>query len=772
MNDRLHEVEFKTKKVWYFVDVSILNQELREEPLIVRKAKAIEYVAENLPVLIKSDELIVGNPNQCSVEFGVTFPRYATDEELNKARMHSLDETSVWGHHPPAWDKVINLGLAGIKQEIIERLERENRRVEHSVESIQTYRAMIISLDAVVRFARRHAEVVLREFAKETDTIRKRELFEIYKSCDRVPEYPATTYQDALQGYWLTYCMLSSSMEFIPLGRADQLLYPFFQKDVETNRITREYALDLTGSFLIKCNERVQTDMGTWEKHYSPGMFSQGLIPGNSENTSPQRNWWLDQRLMVWNAEQGVDSDANYNYGQSGNDWLMNLVLGGRKSDGTDATNQLSYLVLDLVKEMSLVMPTVSVRVHKHTPAAFMNRIAEVLKYGQGDPAIYNDDQIVEGFVDLGIRVEEANGYTNDGCWEALIPGKSYFTYAHVENLLCLEWVFNRGVSFERGQPKEGLDTGDPTACRNWDDFYEKYKAQVDARIDFEVGRRLANFGLSAMIAPDPLLSALIDDCVEVGKDCSQGGAKYNFHCIMVTGLSHTVDSLAVVKKLIFEEESMKMEELIDAIRHNWRGYEGVRARVQNRVPKFGNDDLYVDAIAERVLKDFESSVTRANRKQNRVIFSCGIGTFENYAILGRRVGASVDGRLARKALAPNYSPSMGCNREGPTAMFKSITRPSLLKYYCGAPIDIVVNANEFEGETGTQRMVGLIRSFSELGGNILTITSCSADILREAQKKPDQYRDLRVRMGGLSAYFVCMAPAQQENIIQRFLSA
>lgn len=769
IHKRLFDEEFLTKKAWHFDgDTILVNDEILKEPLVVRKAKAMEYVATNLPAYVKKDELIVGNPNQCSVGFGVVFPIYATEEELEKAEFHTLDQSSVWGHHPPSWDKVVNNGLAAVKEEINEAIRKEFLRTSPRQEVLDEYRAMIISLDAVIKFAHRHAEAALRDSLSEKDPIRRRELFEIYQTCSRVPEFPATTYQEALQGYWFTYCILSSAMEFIPLARTDQIVYLHYAKDMKELRITKEHAIDLTGSFLVKCNERILTDMKDWENHYSLGQFSQGLIPEDT-TVAKVTGSWSESRTLMWKEGEDINSDANYNYGQSGNDWLMNMMVAGLKPDGKDGTNELSYLIVDLMDTMGLLMPTVAARVHKNTPKKFLEKLAEVLRFGTGEPALYNDDAIIPGFVDLGIPVKDANDYSNDGCWEVLVPGKSHFSYAHVENLLCLEWVLTGGRSLVRDNLKEGLDTGDPLKFKTWEELYEAYKKQVDARIDFCCERRLENFGLSSMIAPDPLISALMDDCVERGRDLSEEGAKYNFHLILVTGLSHTVDALAVIKKLVYEEKSVKMTELIQAIKDNWEGHDLLRARVRKRVPKFGNDDRYADEIAVKVLGDFEERVEHWNRKQDKLMFPCGIGTFENYAVLGRRVGPSADGRLSKEALAPNYSPSAGFDVDGPTATLKSITRPDLLKYFCGCPLDITVNSNEFLGDAGIERMVGLIKSFCELGGQILTITSCSVDTLRDAQKHPEHHRDLRVRMGGLSAYFVCMAPAQQENVIKRF---
>ena len=309
----------------------------------------------------------------------------------------------------------------------------------------------------------------------------------------------------------------------------------------------------------------------------------------------------------------------------------MNFIVGGQDAEGRDATNELSYLILDLVHDMQLVMPTIGARVHNNTPEAFWNKLAEVLRYGQGEPMVYNDDTIIPGFVDQGVPVEDARDYTNDGCWETLIPGKSHFSYAHVENLTCLEWVLFRGVSQKTGL-KEGLDTGDPTAFADFEELYAAYQKQMFERIDFHCKRRMENLGLSFMIAPDPLMSAITDDCITRGRDISQDGAKYIFHLILATGLANTVDALAVIKKFVFEDQSVSMAQLIEALAANWEGYELLRLRAIKKVPKFGNDDDYVDQIASRLMKDLEGRVDYWRRHQDMIKFPVGVGTFENYA--------------------------------------------------------------------------------------------------------------------------------------------
>ncbi|MDO4943422.1 MAG: pyruvate formate lyase family protein, partial [Lachnospiraceae bacterium] len=298
---------------------------------------------------------------------------------------------------------------------------------------------------------------------------------------------------------------------------------------------------------------------------------------------------------------------------------------------------------------------------------------------------------------------------------------------------------------------------------------YNAYKVQMFDKINFQCARRLENLGLSFMIAPDPLFSSITRDCVKNGRDISQDGARYIFHMILVTGLADTVDSLAAIKKMVYEEKKVTMEELITALKDNWVGHERLRAMMQNKVPKFGNDDDYVDEIAVQLLKDFEECVQSWYGKHEKVLFPCGVGTFENYAVLGRDTAATPNGRRNWEALAPNYSPVAGADLNGPTSVMKSISKPDLKRYYAGTPVDISVNSNEFKGEAGVIRLKDLIESFCDLGGQIMTITSTNVEDLKDAKIHPEKHKDLRVRMGGLSAYFIAMAPIQQDNIIKRF---
>lgn len=772
IRERIFNVEFQEPGNWYFTNTSILTEENKNEPLVVRKGLSLQYIGQHLPAYVKPDELIVGNPNMNSVGFGSVLPKYATQEEEKRAKEYKMNEKSVWGHHPPRWEKVLEIGFKGIIEEINESIQKQYEKEQPDMLAIDELRAMLIAIDGVLDFAGRHAQALLKASVDESDPVRRMELCQMYKNCQRVPYYPAESLWEALQSYWLIYAMVNSGGEFIPLGRVDQNIYPYYRKDIDEKKISEEFASELLGSFLAKCNERICTDTKKWENYYDFGLFSQGMPPKYStemEESGGHESGGYDSRALMWNENEDIHSEANFNFGQSVNDWLMNMIIGGLRPDGEDGTNEVTYELLRLRFEMGLLMPTLSARVSTKTPEKFWTELAKCLKHSEGEPAIYNDDAIIPGFLDLGIPLEEARNYSNDGCWECLIPGRSHFSYAHIMNMRCLEWVFTRGVTLLTDE-REGLDTGDLGEFKDFESFYQAYCRQVETQIDMQVERRLENLGLSKMIAPDPLISSMFDNCVKKGRDLTDvNTVPYTFHLLLITGLSNVVDSLCVIKKLVFEEKKATLEDFKNAIVSDWKGYERLRILALNKVPKYGNDNDYADEILVRVLRDFESRIDYWKKEQDKLLLPCGIGTFENYAALGRSLSASPDGRGNKEALAPNYAPTPGVDVNGPTAVIKSATKPDLMKYYCGCPLDISLNANEFLGQVGVRRMESILKSFCELGGQIATFTTCSIEELKDAVVNPEKHKNLKIRMGGLSAYFIAMSPAQQENVIQRF---
>lgn len=772
IKQRIFDEEFHDPGTWYFKDVNILNEENMKEPVVVRKALASKHMGEHLPVYVKPEELIVGNPNMNSVGFGSVLPKYFTKEEEDHAAIYKLNEKSIWGHHPPKWEKVLHIGFKGIIEEIQEALKKQYEREHTDQEAVDELRAMLVAIEGVIAFARRHAQMLLSKSTEEQDPVRKKELYQMYRICEKVPYFPAESFWEALQSYWFTYSMVNSGGEFVPLGRVDQNIYPYYENDIKNGAITDEFADDLVGCFLAKCNERICTDTKKWENHYDFGLFSQGVPPefsSDMEESGGHESGGYDIRALTWSDKEDINSEANFNFGQSGNDWLMNMIIGGLRPDGEDGTTEVTYKLLKLRFEMGLLMPTLSARVSSKTPDEFWSALAECLKHSEGEPAIYNDDAIIPGFLELGIPIEEARNYSNDGCWECLIPGKSHFSYAHVMNTRCLEWVFTRGITLLTNE-KEGVDTGELSSFTDFESFYQAYCTQVNSQIDMQVEKRIENLGLSKMIAPDPLISSIFDGCIEKGRDLTdKNTVPYTFHLLLITGLSNIVDSLTVIKKLVFEDHEATLEDFKNAIEHNWEGYEQLRLKALNKVPKYGNDESYADDILTRVLKDFEERVIYWRDHQEELLIPCGIGTFENYAALGRNLNATPDGRMDKEPLAPNYSPTAGVDVNGPTAVIKSATKPDLLNYFCGCPLDISLVANEFQGDVGTDRMESVLKSFCQLGGQIATFTTCDVEELKDAVVNPERHKNLKVRMGGLSAYFIAMSPAQQQNVIDRF---
>lgn len=744
---RLFEVEYHSKKVWWGENETILTDpQICGKPLIVRKAMAIAHTLHHMPVEIKEDELIVGIANMSSIGFDRVFTHYALPEELKEAACSGFDEHSVWGHHPADYEKVLKLGLHGIREQVLQY----EALAEADTEKKAFYEAVRICLDAVSALAGRYALLAKQTALSTQDPVRRKELLSISGICRRVPEYPAQTLQEALQSFWFLYIALQSTLEFIPIGRADQFLYPYYQHDIRNGSLTPDLADELICSWLAKFNERVQTDSGNWENHMTGLAWSDGGTPEISELYHPH-------------------TDESYNYGISANHWLANMILGGMNSHGEDTVNELTYCILKWWNYLEIVAPVMSVRFNKETPERLYSVVADILRKGSSEPAIYNDEVIVPGLVNMGIPIEEARCYSNDGCWEALVPGKTNFSLVNLELLKLLEYVFFHGKSLVAGR-KESIDTNDPVSFHNYEEFYQAFLTQMKYQMQKLLDNKIQFYKARSRISPSPLLSFMMEDCIPRGRDLTDGGCKYNVYCYVLTGLANCVDSLAAVKKLVFEDGLLTMADLVTAMEHNYQNQESLRQLLLNRAPKFGNDHPYADEVAAQLLKDADRLLTEVKnqREGNPFLVNLAIGTFENYGKYGYLAGASADGRMAHEALSSNYSPALGVKLDSPTAVIHSITHADLLPYATGCPLDLQINANEVSGSSGLKRMESLIRSFLELGGVILTITGLNGETLLAAQQDPDSYRNLRVRLGGFSAYFTSLTKEQQDVIIRR----
>ena len=535
------------------------------------------------------------------------------------------------------------------------------------------------------------------------------------------------------------------------MGRTDQYLYPFYQADIAAGRLTGTEAEELIISFLAKFSERVHMNMSDWEMHLRDEDTQYNGVDPNFTTTAGT-----------------YSNDDSYNFGTSANHWLCNMILGGVTPEGEDATNELTYMILRQWAFLEPVVPVMSVRLNKKTPEALYRLCADILRNGSSEPALYNDEMFIEALQKYGVSARDANDYSNDGCWEVLIPGRTNFGFCMLQVLQMLEYMLQGGRSLVRGAV-EVPDVPPLSAWENYESFYQYFLRLLEDTVTKEIRGRLKAIAHREKIAPSPLLSAFMDDCVARGEEYSVGGARYNMFGTYLTGFANCVDSLAVIKKLVYEEKRCTLADIAWLTRENFAGQEAARQYFVNRVPKFGNDDPYVDGIAARLLGDFSAIIDRLRVTEAQgLILGEGIATFEFFAKWGHDVGASPDGRLSQDPVASNFSPVHGADLLGPTAAIRSVTAGDLLPDMMGAPLDIEINPNEVRGEAGLDRMVALIKGFKACGGLILTITGANREQLLAAQAEPEKYRNLRVRLGGLSAYFVTLSKEMQNSIIKR----
>jgi formate C-acetyltransferase len=483
--------EYYQKKTWWGDDLSIFDDDpgLASRPLVVRKALAVQKVCREMPIEVKDDELVVGVCTMSSVGFGHTFPRYETDEEAAAAAKVCLNRKSVWGHHNPYYQKILARGIAAIIQEA---RDLQARVPAGDAATRDWYEAVALSLQGAEILATRYAKLCDYLAGEAPTEERAAELRDLGRVCRKVPMQPAGSFQEALQSVWLVHAILQSTLDYTSIGRVDQYLWPYYQRDLESGAITRSLAREMLGSFLVKFNERVQLDNAHIEDHFTFGDWSQGGDP-NLETTHLK-----------------MSNDLPYTYGQSQNHWLQNCIVGGLRPDGRDGTNELTQLVLDLINELELIDPLVSLRLHKDSPEPIVESAAKWLAKGGAQPTIFNDDVVIPGMVQhLGIPVEDARDYSNDGCWETLPYGRTEFSYGHIEVLLSLESTLNRGRSLLNGNPI-GPDSGELSRFKTFAELLAAFQEQVRSRIDAAVDNKLRYYDEVHKIAPDPFLSGLL----------------------------------------------------------------------------------------------------------------------------------------------------------------------------------------------------------------------------------------------------------------------
>jgi len=713
------------------------------EPLAVRKAHAVALKLSKMPDDLWKDQLFAGSMTledpRTHAEWG--FPNYVTDNERESAARQGLSIYSVFGHIVPDYPTLLAKGLRGIQSDA--EAQRANCRDASESAFIDS---VIIVTDGVISYAKRLADRCEAGANAHPDPTRAAELHQMAVNLKQAPAGPALTFWQALQSVWLLHMIFHSTMNGNAMGRIDQYVWPYLRADLESGRIDLTKSAELTDCFCLKFNERAKT---TDEQR-----------PESREEEQVDTT----RRTRHYTSSQiGTNRDRL----DATNHWLQNIVIGGLAPDGSDGTNPLSFLLLESYRRNKMTNPLTTVRVHRNSPTELINYTCEVLKDGGGMPAIFNDEAIIPALQRLSIPTPDARDYTNDGCWEVIIPGRTDFRFQRLSTMLCLEWALNQGKSrLDDSQP--GVQTPDPRKFTTFDDVWRAFTTQLDDMIGRTVRRVAELVNDRSVIAPVPLLSALIDGAISSRRDMTAGGARYRTYGMLAEGVAHTIDSLTAIKKVIFEDHFAAMPDLCDALDANFDGFTQLQSKLLS-APKYGNDNDEADEVARQVIDAFTTAVsTHAQKYKDTIEFASGVGTFSWYIGIGEGLGPSPDGRRSGEPVSSNFSPALGRDLEGIPGAILSYSRMHDSNLPAGGPLDLRLARKLVEGDEGTARMAALVRSLVDTGGNMMTLTVADTEELLAAQREPDKYRSLRVRMGGWCAYFTMLSREQQDHHIRR----
>ncbi|MCW4038825.1 MAG: hypothetical protein NWF13_08845 [Candidatus Bathyarchaeota archaeon] len=698
-------------------DLTVLDdEEGSRELLVVRKAKGLTLVLDETASIILDDELIVGLrtvygslrageniyggfDNELPVKPATMhrmtyYPHYLTDEELIAAQRDGIREGSVSSHIPFGCQRVLQLGYGRLLEEALQKMKTFEGSPQSS-EKMAFLQAVVLVLQAASRFAVRHAYEAERLAQKAVDPRRRAELLTIADGCRWVSTNPPRSFHEALQLFWFTSIIHKiENQSCLPIGRFDQDLYPFYQKDVEEGVLTREEGLELLKCLWIKLN--MESDLTT--------------------------------------------------------DTCENVTLSGQDSSGNDVTNELTYLCLDASQSLRLPDPKINVRFHKGSPPALWTRCSELVKAGMGGfPCFYNDEAHIAGLMRAGIPLEDARLYCSDGCQEVIIPGKGdfYTTFTSVNFLVELLNVLHK-----------------PLEAASFQEFLNEYKTDVAASVKRAVVRGNRRDLALARYSPVPFLSSTLEGCIESAADKTSGGTFYNFTGCLGQAFINAVNSLAVIKKLVYDDSTISLTTLRDSLVKNWKGHERLRQLAVNRVPKYGNNDDYVDALAVEVADHFFREALKYHNPRGGRYYP-GIFTFHQVT-KGKHIGASPDGRRAGTPVTNHLSPAVGTDLNGPTAVINSALKICRLKPPEGAALGIRFHPSALQGENGRKNLLSFIQTFMAEGGLEVQFNVVDSETLRNAQKTPEAYRNLIVRVWGFSAYFVTLTKDYQDDIIAR----
>ena len=620
-------------------------------------------------------------------------------------------------------DKIYTKGMLDFQVDIDEHLARlDFLQDPQAYEKQEQLRAMRIAAGALVRFAARHAEQARQLVEQEGDAIRKLELLRIAEVCAWVPAHAPRDFWEALQYYWFVHLGVTTELNtwdaFCP-GRLDQHLLPFYQRGLADGSLTRENAEELLQCLWIKFN-----------------------------------NQPAPPKVGVTAAESGTYTD------------FAQINVGGLCPDGSDGVNEVSYLLLDVIEEMRLLQPSSSIQVSKKNPDRFIKRASRIIRTGFGQPSVFNADLITQELVRMGKSLVDARCGGSSGCVEVGAFGKENYNLTGYFNLpKILELTLHNGVDPRNGI-RIGLETGDPRLFTTFEQLFSAFEKQVNYFVDVKVRGNNVIERLYARYMPCPFLSLLIDDCIATGRDYHDGGARYNTTYIQGVGVGTMADALSSLKFHIYDQATFSMDELLVALAADFDGYERARQILLNRTPKYGNDDDYADGLMVRVFEAYFNAVDgRRNTKGGEYHINLLPTTVHIY--FGSVTGATPDGRRAWTPLSEGVSPVQGADRHGPTAAVRSVAKMDHARTG-GTLLNQKFTPQVLASEDGLDKLVQLIRGYFRLDGHHIQFNVVDADTLRVAQKNPEQFRSLIVRVAGYSDYFCDLSKTLQDEIIAR----
>jgi formate C-acetyltransferase len=625
--------------------------------------------------------------------------------------------------HTVADDKIYHKGFSDFIQDIEKNIQNlDYLNDPEAYDKQEELKAMLICAKAIISFADRYAKKALEMAEAEKNPQRMKELQKITEVCSRVPAHPPRDFWEALQMYWFVHIGVISELNtwdsFNP-GRLDQHLYPFYKKGLEERTLTQEKAKELLECFWIKFN-----------------------------------NQPAPPKVGVTLAESGTYTD------------FANINNGGLKVDGSDGVNDLTYLILDVIDEMRLLQPSTNIQLSKKSPDKFLRRTCEIIRKGWGQPSVFNAEEVIEEMLRQGKSLEDARCGGTSGCVETGAFGKeSYILTGYFNLVKVLEITLNNGIDPQTDK-KIGIETGEPIQFNSFEELLAAFKRQLHHFIDIKIKGNNVIERLYATYMPAPFLSIIISDCIEKGKDYNAGGARYNTDYIQGVGIGTITDSLSTIKYHVFDQKNISMKKLKETLKDNFISHEEIRQLFLNKTPRYGNDDDYADDIMKLVFNAFYEEVNgRKNTKGG--VYRINMLPTTCHIYFGSVVGATPDGRREKQPLSEGISPVQGADRLGPTAVIKSAAKMDQVKTG-GTLLNQKFTPKLLEGEEGINSLAHLIRAYFKLGGHHIQFNVVSADTLRVAQKEPEKYRNLIVRVAGYSDYFYNLSKTLQDEIICR----